>query len=228
MIRGMVLALAGCIAYGQVFTSRQAKSDVSLTADPQTAFWRDAADRLVIEKDFLGHPVPGHRTEVRSRWTKDNLYLLYICQYDELNLKPDPNAKTETNKLWEWDVAEAFLGADFNDIARYKEFEVSPQNEWVDLDIDRSPKKRGGGIAWDSGFEVKARVDSKSKVWYAEMKIPFHTIMPGAAQPGSKLRAGLYRCAGKNPERKYLSWQATGAKSFHVPEKFGILELKGY
>ena len=42
----------------------------------------------------------------------------------------------ETNELWNWDVAEVFIGSDFKNIRRYKEFEVSPQAEWVDLDVN--------------------------------------------------------------------------------------------
>jgi hypothetical protein len=219
-----VLLLASAFGQPAVFESRKAPSDVSLTADPESAFWRGAKG-LVITTDSTGNPAPGHKTEVRSRWTAGNLYLLYICQYQELNLKPNPSTTEETNQLWNWDVAEAFLGSDFKDIARYKEFEVSPQGEWVDLDIDRSPKKRGGGIAWNSGFESKARVDTSKKVWYAEMKIPFQTIGVASPSAGTQLRTGLYRIAGREPSRTLLSWQVTGARSFHVPERFGILRL---
>jgi hypothetical protein len=30
---------------------------------------------------------PGHRTEIRSRWTDKNLYLLFICPYEELQMR---------------------------------------------------------------------------------------------------------------------------------------------
>jgi len=33
-------------------------------------------------------------------------------------------------------LRKCFIGSDFKDIKRYKEFEVSPHNEWIDLDID--------------------------------------------------------------------------------------------
>jgi hypothetical protein len=208
-----------------VFYSRKAGSDVPLTADPQSSFWR-SAPQLVIETNYAGLPVANHRTEVRSRWTENNLYLLYVSHYEELHLKPNPSITQETNQLWNWDVAEAFLGSDFSDIARYKEFQVSPQGEWVDLDIDRSPQKRGAGVAWDSGFEVKARIDPARKIWYGAMKIPFQALGVSSPAAGTRLRAGLYRIAGKEPARKLISWQTTGARSFHVPERFGILQLR--
>jgi cellulose/xylan binding protein with CBM9 domain len=223
----MVCLLLAATAFAEsgVFESKKAQADVSLTADPDSRFWKDTP-RIVVTTDYAGKPVPNNRMEARSRWTSGNLYILYICDFDELTLKSNPSTTEETNKLWDWDVAEAFLGSDFNDIARYKEFQVSPQGEWVDLDIDRSPQKRGAGITWNSGFEVKARIDQAKKVWYGEMKIPFEKLGVNAPADGTKIRVGIYRCAGREPDRKLISWQQTGVRSFHVPERFGILMLK--
>jgi hypothetical protein len=65
--------------------------------------------------------------------------------YEELYLHPNPSATTETNKLWEWDVAEVFIGSDFKNIRQYKELQVSPQGEWVDLDsIVITPSRKPG------------------------------------------------------------------------------------
>jgi hypothetical protein len=219
-----ILLASSAFAQPAVFSSRKAQSDVAPTADPGSRFWRDAPG-ITVTTDYAGKPVPNNRMEARSRWTPTHLYILFICHFDELNLKPNPTTLEETNQLWNWDVAEAFLGSDFNDIARYKEFEVSPQGEWVDLDIDRSPQKRAAGIAWNSGFETKARIDRAKKVWYGEMKIPFDKLGIGSPAAGTKFRAGIYRCAGREPARELISWQATGARSFHVPERFGILAL---
>ena len=67
------LLLSG-LAFGQpaAFVSKRAKADVKLTADPQSAFWRQIKG-LVITTDSTGNPVSNHRTEVRSRWTAGNL-----------------------------------------------------------------------------------------------------------------------------------------------------------
>ena len=112
-----------------------ASGDVPLNTDASTAFWRSAGIAS-LEKDTQGKDVPNFHGEVRMRWTRDNLYFLFICPYDELYLKPAPTTRQETNELWNWDVAEVFISANFRDIKLYKEFEVSPQGEWVDLDID--------------------------------------------------------------------------------------------
>ncbi len=207
-----------------VLSSHRAPADAEPTADPASGFWR-GVEGIVTQSDYSGDRVPNHRTEVRSRWTDRHLYLLYAGQYEELNLKPDPSSSTETNRLWNWDVAEAFLGADFENIQRYKELQVSPQGEWVDLDIDRGTGSRGGGSAWNSGFQVKARIDAANKIWYGEMKIPFAAIAPWQPAAGRELRAGLFRIAGVEGNKKFISWQVTGGKTFHVPEKFGRLKL---
>jgi hypothetical protein len=37
-----------------------------------------------MESDALGKTEPKYRTEIRARWTKQNLYFLFGCPYDEL------------------------------------------------------------------------------------------------------------------------------------------------
>lgn len=174
----------------------------------------------------MGNDVPGHRTEIRSRWTRDNLYFLFICPYQELYLKPGPVADKETNRLWNYDVAEVFIGWDFQNIRRYKEFELSPQGEWVDLDIDRDHPLPEGGWLWNSGFEVMARIDRAAKIWYGVMRIPWKSIDERRPQPGNQLRVNFYRMQGPPPQRKMVAWQPTHSRTYHVPESFGTLRLE--
>lgn len=204
--------------------SRYAAADFPLTANPQAGQWKDAP-AVFAENGPKGDPVPGHRTEIRSRWTRDNIYFLFTCPYDELHLKPNPATATETNQLWNWDVAEVFVGSDFQQITRYKEFEVSPQGEWVDLDIDRVHPLPEGGWRWNSGFAVKARIDARHKIWYGEMRIPLRSIDKRPPAPGLEMRINFFRCQGREPGRKFIAWQPTGEASFHVPQAFGLIKL---
>ena len=221
----MCLALAGgapALEPG-VIASRYAASDFLLSADPLAQQWKNVPG-IFAENGPRGETVPGHRTEVRSRWTQQNIYFLFICPYQELNLKPNPSLTAETNNLWDWDVAEVFVGSDFAHITRYKEFEVSPRGEWVDLDIDRVHPLPEGGWLWNSGFSVKARIDAEKKVWYGEMRIPLHSIDNRPPVAGLQMRINFYRCQGRAP-RRYIAWQPTGESSFHVPQAFGLLKL---
>jgi hypothetical protein len=204
--------------------SLRTADEFDLSADPARAEWIEAP-AVVFSHDRYGRPVPGHRTEVRSRWTAENLYLLFVCQYEDFFFKPGPPAEGETNGLWDWDVAEVFVGWDFDRTGRYKEFEVSPRGEWVDLDI--SPRAGDGKRVdwkWDSGFECKTRIDQERKVWYAEMRIPTKSIAPWAPEAGRALRINFYRIQGQ--PRRYLAWQPVWQESFHRPEAFGRIVLE--
>ena len=107
-------------SHPETIKSLRASHDAALDLSPHSPFWRDASP-IVFEGDNYGRPVKSLRTEVRSRWTDSSLYLLFVCPYQDLNLKPSPQTKTDTKHLWEWDVAEIFIGSDFQNIRRYKE-----------------------------------------------------------------------------------------------------------
>ena len=171
--------------------------------------------------------LPGPPTEIRSRWSGQYLYLLYICPYDELNLKPDPNPAAETPELWKWDVAEAFIGSDFEHIARYKEFQVSPQSEWVDLDIDRDNPKTQAGMAWNSGYTVKGRIDAPHKIWYGEMRIPIqgHRCAAAARGQGTAHRT-VSHCRRRTRRRPSMRGALPWELHFTCPQAFGTLRLR--
>ncbi len=223
----LLLLLPSLSSYSQtkgVIVSKRAKSDFTLTTDPNSPSWKAVAG-VVTDSGRRGEPVPNHRTEIRSVWTPQNLYLLFICQYEELNLKANPSTTTETNKLWEWDVAEAFIGTDFNDIKHYTEYQVSPQGEWVDLDIDRKPSPAKHDVDWNSGYEVKARVDAANKVWYGAMRIPMAKFEKRKPKVGLEMRANFYRIQGPPSNKKFINWQPVNNDNYHTPEAFGRLRL---
>jgi len=204
--------------------SKRALHDISANTDPNSAFWREVP-AVFADKNRDGDKVPGYRMEVRSRWTPENLYILFICPYTQLYLKPDPKTDVETDGLWHWDVAEVFIGSDFQDIGKYKEFEVSPQSEWVDLDINRDRPSDSGGWKWNSGFKVSARIDRATHRWYAFMKIPYRSIDSQPASGGNLLRVNFFLSEGAGPDHKAITWQPTHQHTFHVPKAFGTLKL---
>ncbi len=219
-----VFAVTALAADVEVATSRLAPNDVALSTNPAASFWRQAAP-IIVEKDKNGQPLPDNRTTIHSRWTTKFIYFLFVCPYDELFLKPDPNSHTETNQLWNWDVAEVFLGSDFQNIRRYKEFELSPQGEWIDLDIDLAKPHHEEGWTWNSGFQVAARIDKKNKIWYGAMKIPWSALDTSSPAAGKTYRVNFFRSQGPLATRKDIAWQPTMSETFHVPERFGLLKL---
>jgi len=207
-----------------VIESERTEQDAPLGLDPSSPFWK-VSQPVYMEKDSFGKTVPSYRTEVRTRWTKNNLYFLFICPYEELYLKPSPDTQKETNELWNWDVAEVFIGSDFSNIKLYKEFEVSPQGEWIDLDIDLRKPHHEDGWTWNSGFEVKARIDPATHTWYGAMRIPMASIDARPAAAGNTMRINLFRSQGPPSHRQEITWQPPMKDSFHVPERFGLIRL---
>jgi hypothetical protein len=218
----LVFATAGT---PRVLESAYAARDPGLSTDPAGEAW-GTAPRVLAGRDRMGDPVPGPPTEIRSRWTHEHLYLLFICPYTDLNVAPDPHLAEETERLWHRDVVEAFIGADLEHIGRYKEFQASPLGEWADLDIDRQNPGAQQGQRWNSGLAVQGRVDAKDRVWYAVMRIPFRALTSRPAVAGLELRLGLFRIAGIAEPRTRYVWQPTGQPTFHAPEAFGILRLR--
>jgi hypothetical protein len=200
------------------------KSGFDLTADPTSRAWKKIKP-IEGAVDPMGKPAASNRFQFRVQWTDAFLYILFTCPFDQLNLKPNPTQIEETNKLWEWDVVEVFIGADLDNIHQYKELQVSPQGEWVDLDIDRKAPKPEGGWKWNSGMQSRAKLDEAGKVWHAEMKVPFAALGGDKPRPGSEYRINVYRLAGKAPDRIQVMWTPTMVRSHHTPEQFGRLVL---
>ena len=226
-----VFCLAAVLA-----TSRMMAADATMTSSargagrgsghrPQLGVLEECAARHGRAGHTAASPLPQFATEVRSRWTAGNLYFLFICPYDELYLKPNPTTLSETNELWKWDVAEVFLGSDFKNIKKYKEFEISPQGEWIDLDIDLNKPHHEDGWVWNSAFQVAARIDRAKKIWYGTMRIPFAALATVVPAPGLEFRMNLFRGQGPPSNWKSITWQPPMTGTFHTPERFGVLKL---
>jgi alpha-galactosidase len=123
--------------------------------------------------------------------------------------------------LWDRDVAEAFLQPDPSREHYYREFEVSPNGMWIDLDIFP-----GGLSDLKSGLKKSVVLDSDRHRWAAELAIPLKALTPNF-DPKLIWRANFYRVEGKEEPRAYLAWQPTGtpAPNFHVPAAFGKLRF---
>ena len=63
--------------------SVEASADTALTADPDSPFWKSVVGG-VANRDNLGNAVVKDVMKVRSRWTNDNLYLLFSCTFSSL------------------------------------------------------------------------------------------------------------------------------------------------
>lgn len=201
------------------------KGPTALDARADKPMWRHSRP-VVFQHDWRGDPLVGNQTTVRALWTADELWLLFGCGYEALTISPQPQTSRETDRLWAIsDVAEAFIAPNPGDILRYKEFQVSPAGEWVDLHIDRETKKHD--VKWDSGFRTAARIDAGNQTWWGEMAIPLKAFAVQPPTPGTRWRLNFFRWE-HGPPRRAIAWQPTHTPepNFHLPQVFGWLEFK--
>jgi hypothetical protein len=197
-----------------------------LNTDPKSNMWASANSAWIAKDCSRTIDYPDLKTEVRGFWTDTELYLLFICPYRSLNLfLPAQNNKARRG-LWDRDVVEVFLGDDWENIRRYREFEVAPTGDWIDLAIDLD--RRGADREWRSGWNTAARIDEKARIWYAACRIPLRSVSEKPVKAGTRWRANLYRIDGEGPDsqRRFMCWQQTcaiGRDPNHVPENFGTL-----
>jgi hypothetical protein len=200
-----------------------------LSSDPAAVEWSNAGQAW-IEKDCSREiDYPELRSEVRAFWTDTDLFLLFRCPYKELNLfLPAQNDKPRV-QLWDRDVVEVFLGDDWNNIRHYREFEIAPTGDWIDLAIDLDHERYNHN--WRSGWKTTARIDRAKHVWYAAASIPVGSVSTLPVTAGTKWRMNLYRIEGLGPDTKrhFMCWQPTCVQNRdpnHVPEHFGTLEFE--
>jgi hypothetical protein len=149
------------------------------------------------------------------------LYLRFRCRYCSIDVHSDAEPNGRRDHLWERDVAEVFLQPDRFGEKYYKEFEVSPNGQWLDLEITPQGLRH---IA--SGIRSSVILDEASREWVADLAIPMVAIHP-RFDPAQPWRVNFFRCEGVDPLRFYGAWQptATPVPNFHVPEKFGTLRF---
>jgi hypothetical protein len=223
----LISSAISALAADGTITAQYASKDPGFDLNPDSAFWAKAEVGRFSKGPRGEEHDPQRPTEVRVKWTKQNLWVLYVSPYEKMYVTPNPQTSKDTNKLWDYDVVELFIGSDFENIQRYKEYEVSPQNEWVDLDIHRDDKTwdSAKALGWNSGFQSAVRVDKDKKIWYCVMRVPWKSITKEKLDKGSKFRVNFYRIEDGPENRKYFAWREVGSRSYHTPEKFGLLEL---
>src|SRR5215469_10974727 len=170
---------------------------------------------------------PEVTTRVASVWTETHIYFAFSGSYDSLNIYEGEDPQPERWRLWERDVVEVFLNPQPERVNHYFEFEVAPNNQWIDLEIDKT-KDPFNDASWNSGFEHATRIDAEHRVWSAEMRIPLAAMNVKDPGPGAQWRINFFRAAGKGSDdhRKFLAWSVIPeGKTFHVPTRFGILKL---
>jgi hypothetical protein len=208
------------------FHIRHVAGNPELTTDAEAPEWKEAASQTIVKDCSREIEYANIQSTVRSFWTDTDVYFLFECPYTELNLFLPANHAAPRVGLWDRDVVEMFLGDDWTNIRHYREFEIAPTGDWIDLAIDLDHENYDH--SWWSGWKTAARIDDRRKIWYAAAQIPLTSISKVRIAAGSRWRMNLYRIEGlgADPQRHFLCWQPTcviNRDPNHVPEHFGTL-----
>ena len=207
--------------------AKRAPVDFRPDGDLSKTVWK-RANSVKFDHDASGKShYPEVSTRVASVWTETHIYFALWSRYDSLNVYEGEDPAAERWQLWDRDVVEVFLNPQPERVNHYYEFEVAPNNQWVDLEIDKT-KEPFNDATWNSGFEHATRIDAKNHIWTAEVRIPISSMNVIAIHPGTDWRANFFRAAGNGSDdhRKFLAWSIIPeGKTFHVPTRFGILKL---
>jgi alpha-galactosidase len=186
---------------------------------PSAPAW-ELAPALCFDADWQGkNPDTLRETEVRLLWTPETLYMRFRVRYRAITVFLDSDADGRRDHLWDRDVAEVFLQPDSSELRRYKEFEISPNGFWIDLDITAREKRD-----LHSGLKRRVQMDENKRLWTAELSIPMRSLV-ARFDPAAVWRVNFYRVEGVVEPRFYSAWRPTGTPepNFHVPEAFGRL-----
>lgn len=186
---------------------------------PLPSSW-ERATPLRFDTDWQGKNSDSEReTEVQLLWTAETLFLRFSARFRTITVFPDAEPSGRRDHLWDRDVAEVFLQPDPSNPRRYKEFEVSPNGYWIDLDIAPGEKHD-----LKSGLRRRVVLDEVAKTWVAELAIPMKCLTKEFSS-SKQWRVNFYRVEGASEPRFYSAWRPTGTEvpNFHVPEAFGEL-----
>ena len=189
---------------------------------PSQAAWNQAPS-IQFDHDWQGENADSQRTtEVRLLWTQETLYIRFHCQYRTITVFADSRADGWRYELWDRDVAETFLQPDSSDPFVYREFEVSPNGQWIDLAV-----AHGKIEELHSGLRRRVVEDEKARTWTAEMALPL-TSLTTRFDPKDPWRANFFRIEGEKEPRFYAAWSPTHSPkpNFHVPSAFGRLVFR--
>lgn len=188
--------------------------------------WDEAAE---IGPFLLSHGrgLPQQAVRARVGADADALYVRFGCEDRE----PWGTLRERDDPLYQEEVVEVFLAPGEDDPRTYFEYEVSPGGVLFDARVENPHARRAGmkvfpawngeGVRWAAGLVTGG--------WWAALALPFASMLGGAAMP-DVWRANFYRIdrpSGAPPEHSAWSPTLADPPDFHLPPRFGTLELAG-
>jgi alpha-galactosidase len=208
-------------------SAKHSANDFAPDGDLSKEMWKNA-NWIEFDHDAAGKiENPAVRTRVTALWTAHYIYFAFSARYDSLNTYEGEDIAKERWELWNRDVVEVFLNPQPERMTHYYEFEVAPNNQWIDLEIEKK-KTPFNDASWNSGFEHATRIDAKYHLWTTEMRIPLSALGVTAIHDGDLWRVNFFRATrrGGDDHRFFLAWSPIPqGGTFHEPTRFGILHF---
>lgn len=171
--------------------------------------------------DTITALAPQQRTRVQLGWTPSEFRVLFRCT----DMRPWATMTKRDAPIYEEEVAEVFLDP-VGDLGSYFEIEVNPLNTVLDLVARRNRSGYAKDFAWRcEDLRTAARITSSG--WCAEFAIPFRSLVAAPPQPLAQWRGNFFRIDRPMGQPRELSaWSPTRLGTFHVPERFGVIEFR--
>jgi Carbohydrate family 9 binding domain-like len=202
-------------------------NDFAVDGNLSKAVWKHAK-WIEFDHDPTGKTEnPPVKTRVAAVWSARYVYLAFSGRYESLNVYEGEDISKERWELWNRDVVEVFVNPHPERISHYYEFEVAPNNQWIDLEIEKT-KTPFNDASWNSGFEHATKIDEKNHLWMTEMRILLSSLGVEKIHDGDLWRVNFFRTTGHGGDEKrtFLAWSLIPqGGTFHVPNRFGILRF---
>jgi hypothetical protein len=167
-------------------------------------------------------------TRIGVEWNDNGILIYFRGRYEHLRMisdKKQNGINSKTYKLWEQsDVFEVFIGVHAKQTKLYKEFQVSPDARWIDIDVNKQL-----GISnhhWYSGFQCRSFIDDDLNIWTSVFELPWSCF--GLNKKTDDVwNVNFYRASGSFHGEELMAWSPTGygEKCFHRPENFGEIKF---
>jgi hypothetical protein len=148
-------------------------------------------------------------------------YLKLTAEDDEVH----STYRLQDETLYTQDVFEIFI-SDTGRLDRYREIEVSPFD--VTFTGDIVFQKDGARVLdmdWDlPGFVTVTRHFRKEHRTLSIWRLPYAGFA-APPEPGKPWRFNVFRVDHSRRGEELQAWQPTGARNFHVPERFAWLDF---
>jgi hypothetical protein len=132
-------------------TAQYSASDFAVDGNLSKPFW-ERAKWIEFDHDPTGKMEnPSVKTRVAAIWSDRYIYFAFSGRYDSLNVYEGEDISKERWELWARDVVEVFLNPRPARISHYYEFEVAPNNQWIDLEIEKT-RTPVNDAWWNSGL----------------------------------------------------------------------------